>query len=53
VVEYALINGKIAWENHRFSERFGTDRFGVFLRGQAPLLIPLAFIRINLFDANQ
>lgn len=29
-----LINGKIAWENHKFSEQFGKERFGEFLRGK-------------------
>jgi len=34
VVEYVLINGKIAWENHQFSDRFGKERFGEFLKGK-------------------
>lgn len=34
VVEYVLVNGKIAWDNHRFSERFGKERFGEFLKAR-------------------
>jgi N-acyl-D-aspartate/D-glutamate deacylase len=32
-VYLVLINGKIAWENHKFSEQFGKERFGEFLKG--------------------
>ena len=34
VVELVLINGKVAWENQQFSERFGKERFGNFLKGK-------------------
>lgn len=34
VVELVMINGKIAWENHQFTEKFGTERYGEFLKGQ-------------------
>ncbi|MBX7169422.1 MAG: amidohydrolase family protein [Pyrinomonadaceae bacterium] len=33
VVDLVLINGKTAWENGTFSEKFGNERFGSFLKG--------------------
>lgn len=32
-VQLVMVNGKIAWESGKFTERFGAERFGVFLRG--------------------
>ncbi len=34
VVEAVLINGKVAWEDGDFSETFGKERFGQFLKGK-------------------
>lgn len=34
VVEWVIINGKIAWENADFSPAFGSERFGQFLKGK-------------------
>lgn len=34
VVEAVLINGKVAWEDGDFSETFGKQRFGQFLKGK-------------------
>ena len=34
VVELVMINGKIAWEQDRFTPEFGQDRFGHFLKGK-------------------
>lgn len=34
VVELVLINGKTAWESGSFSENFGNERFGGFLKGE-------------------
>ncbi|MEM6802399.1 MAG: amidohydrolase family protein, partial [Bacteroidota bacterium] len=34
VVEYVMINGKLAWEMGDFTAAFGKERFGEFLKGQ-------------------
>lgn len=34
IVELVLINGKVAGGNQQFSERFGKERFGNFLKGK-------------------
>lgn len=34
VVECVMINGKIAWQNQKFSPEFGQKRFGNFLKGK-------------------
>jgi len=34
VVEYVMINGKLAWEMGEFSPAFGKERFGEFLKGK-------------------
>ncbi|MDW3646625.1 MAG: N-acyl-D-glutamate amidohydrolase [Bacteroidia bacterium] len=34
VVEYVMINGKLAWERGRFTPTFGKERFGEFLKGK-------------------
>ena len=33
VVEMVIINGKVAWEKGTFTESFGKERFGSFLKG--------------------
>ncbi|MEL6194703.1 MAG: amidohydrolase family protein [Bacteroidota bacterium] len=34
VVEYVMINGKLAWEMGTFAPAFGKERFGEFLKGK-------------------